>query len=234
VPPEPVAGGANVVGRVLRRIGWRMGLLFAAILLPLWGFAELGEEVHEAESFVFDEPLLLHAKAASGPWLDQASLAISWAGYQGVIVVDALLIVVLLALRRWREATFAGVALIGSALLNLMTKQLFARARPTLWESISPQDTFSFPSGHAMGSMTLVMVLILLAWGTRWRWPVLMLVVAFCLAVGASRIYLGVHYPSDILGGWAAAIAWVVGIYAAVFVGTRRPWKTPEREPMTA
>ncbi len=226
--PEPVGGGAGVIGRVLRRISWRTGLLFAAILLPLWGFAELGEDVHKAESFVFDEPLLLRAKAASGPWLDQAFLAISWAGYQGVIVVDVLLVVLLLARRRWREVTFAGVAFSGSALLNLGTKQLFARARPTLWESISPQDTFSFPSGHAMGSMTLVMALILLAWDTRWRWPVLVIASLFGLAVGVSRIYLGVHYPSDILGGWAAAIAWVVGIYAAVFYGARRPWKAAQ------
>jgi membrane-associated phospholipid phosphatase len=234
VRPESIASGVGVIGRVLRRIGWRTGLLFAAILLPLWGFAELGEDVHEAESFVFDEPLLLHAKAASGPWLDQAFLAISWAGYQGVIVFDLILVVLLLALRRWREATFAGVAVIGSALLNLMTKQLFARARPSLWESISPQDTFSFPSGHAMGSMTLAMVLILLAWGTRLRWPILLLAGGFGVVVGLSRVYLGVHYPSDILGGWAAAIAWAVGIYTAVFYGTRRPWKTPEREPLEA
>lgn len=228
--PEARAG-AGIIVRVLRRIGWRTGLLFAAILLPLWGFAELGEDVHEAESFVFDEPLLLRAKAASGPWLDQMFLAISWAGYQGVIIADALLILALLALRRWREVTFAGVALIGAALLNLGTKQLFARARPTLWESISPQDTFSFPSGHAMGSMTLVMVLILLAWGTRWRWLVLVIAALFGVAVGVSRIYLGVHYPSDILGGWAASIAWVVGIYTAVFYGARRPWKTLQVEP---
>lgn len=64
---EHPGGGAGVVGRILRRIGWRMGLLFAAILLPLWGFAELGEEVHQAERFVFDDPILLRAKALSGP-----------------------------------------------------------------------------------------------------------------------------------------------------------------------
>jgi membrane-associated phospholipid phosphatase len=218
-------GGAGVVGRILRRIGWRMGLLFAAILLPLWSFAELGEEVHQAERFVFDDPILLRAEALSGPWLDQAFLGISWAGYQGVILVDALLVAGLLLARRWREATFVGATVVGSALLNMGTKQLFGRARPSLWESISPEDTFSFPSGHAMGSMTLMVVLVLLAWGTRGRWPALVLCALFALAVGASRVYLGVHYPSDILGGWAAAIAWTVGVYAAVFRGQARPWR---------
>jgi undecaprenyl-diphosphatase len=221
-----LATGVVVVGEVLRRVGWRMGLLFAAILVPLWGFAELSGEVHEAERFVFDEPLLLRAQALSGPWLDQVFVWISWAGYQGVIVFDVLFVLVLLVLRRWREATFAGLALVGSALLNLGAKQFFRRERPSLWDSIAPEHTFSFPSGHAMGSMTLVVVLILLCWPTRWRWPALLACGAFALGVGASRIYLGVHYPSDILGGWTAAIAWVMGVYTAVFNGPRRPWKT--------
>lgn len=148
-----------------------------------------------------------------------------------MILVDALLVAGLLLARRWREATFVGATVVGSALLNMGTKQLFGRARPSLWESISPEDTFSFPSGHAMGSMTLMVVLVLLAWGTRGRWLALVLCALFALAVGASRVYLGVHYPSDILGGWAAAIAWTVGVYAAIFRGARRPWKTPQVEP---
>ena len=119
---------------------------------------------------------------------------------------------------------FAGIALGGSALLNLGAKQLFARERPSLWESIHPETTFSFPSGHAMGSMTLAAVLVLLAWRTRWRWWVAVPALAFALLVGASRVYLGVHFPSDILAGWAAACAWVVLAYLLVFHGTR-PWR---------
>jgi membrane-associated phospholipid phosphatase len=76
-----------------------------------------------------------------------------------------------------------------------------------------------------MGSMTLAMAVILLSWPTRWRWLVLVAALAFVLQVGASRIYLGVHYPSDILGGWFAGMAWVVGVYLLMFRRGARPWK---------
>ncbi|HEU4665623.1 MAG TPA: phosphatase PAP2 family protein, partial [Dokdonella sp.] len=83
---------------------------------------------------------------------------------------------------------------------------------------------YSFPSGHAMGSMTLACVLVLLCWWTRLRWPVLAAAAVLVVLVGASRIYLGVHYPSDILAGWAAAIAWTHAVYGMVFRGGIRPW----------
>jgi membrane-associated phospholipid phosphatase len=67
--------------------------------------------------------------------------------------------------------------------------------------------------------------LVLLSWHTRWRWWVLALALAFVLQVGASRIYLGVHYPSDILGGWFAGMAWVVGVYLLMFRRDALPWK---------
>jgi len=122
------------------------------------------------------------------------------------------------------EGLFAGVAIIGSALLNLGAKPLFARDRPSLWESIAPEGNYSFPSGHAMGSMTLACVLVLLCWWTRVRWPVCVAAIVFVTLVGASRVYLGVHYPSDILAGWAAAIAWTYAVYGMVFRGGMRPW----------
>ena len=79
--------------------------------------------------------------------------------------------------------------------------------------------------------MTLAMVLVLLCWSVRtpwgwgWRWPVTILAAVFVLLVGLSRIYLGVHYPSDILAGWSAALVWTVGVYGLVFYGTLRPWQ---------
>lgn len=211
---------------LLRRHGWRLLLVFVGLLLPLWGFAELADEIHEQEAIRFDEPVLRLAHQLAGAGFDRVFVAVSKLGYlYGVVPFDIALVLVLTGLRRFREATFAAVALGGAALLNLATKQLFARDRPTLWESISPETTFSFPSGHAMGSATLACVLIALAWGTRWRLPVLAVAGTFAFAVGASRVYLGVHYPSDILAGWAAATAWALAAYLVVFRGGERPWR---------
>ena len=211
----------------LRRHGWRLLFLFAALLLPLWGFIEIADEVHEAETFAFDEPVLLFAHDMARAGFDRIFLFFSAIGYEyGVVPFDVLLVLGLAIRRRFREGLFAAVALGGSALLNLATKQFFARERPSLWESIAPENTFSFPSGHAMGSATLACVLILLAWRTRWRWPTVVAMLLFVAMVGLSRIYLGVHYPSDILAGWLAATAWAMGCYTVVFNGHLRPWRT--------
>ena len=220
------AQGARIVAAIFRQHAGRMAWLFVGLLLPLWGFVELADEVHEQEAFFYDELLLLRAHASATPGLDQWFIGISAVGYQyGVVPIDILVVLVLLVVRHWREASFAVASFVGSALLNLATKQFFRRDRPTLWESLAPETTFSFPSGHAMGSMTLAMTLILLSWHTRWRWLVLLVAAAFVLQVGASRIYLGVHYPSDILGGWFAGMAWVVGVYFVMFRWRAQPWK---------
>ena len=209
---------ASAVGAIARRHGWRLVLLFAGMLLPMWAFVELADEVHEGEQIAFDLPMLRFAEAIASERLDAFFLLVSEVGYGwGVVPGDVLLVVVLLVRRRWREAAFAAIATGGSGLLNVVTKQLFARPRPDLWESISPHSTYSFPSGHAMGSMTLAIVLVLLAWPTRARWWVVAAMAVFVPLVGLSRVYLGVHYPSDILAGWAAAAIWVVGVYLVVY-----------------
>jgi undecaprenyl-diphosphatase len=209
----------------LRRRGLRLLLFFVGVLLPLWGFGELADQLREGEAFSFDDPLLHAAHALGNRGFDHFFVAMSALGYEWGVVPFDVLMPAWLGFKRWmREGLFAGVAVIGSALLNLGTKQLFARERPSLWESIAPEATYSFPSGHAMGSMTLAWVVVLLAWHTRWRTPVVVAALAFAVLVGLSRVYLGVHYPSDILAGWAAASVWTVGSYLLVFHG-RRPWQ---------
>ena len=225
-PADTLANGRRFIAGLFREHGGRFVLLFLCLLAPLWLFVELADEVHELEDFYFDDALLLQAHALSGPILDRFFVVLSALGYQwGVVPADIALTLGLLVARRWREATFAGVSLGGSALLNMATKQFFQRDRPALWESIAPEHTFSFPSGHAMGSATLAMVVVLLCWHTRFRWPVVVLAALFALAVGVSRIYLGVHYPSDILGGWAAGVAWVSGVYLVLYRIRERPWQ---------
>ena len=233
-PPEPSAGHrvrvlqeeARAGGSFLRRHGWRLALLFAGLLLPLWGFAELADEVLDGEGLPFDEPILLAANELAHAGFDRVFLLFSALGYEyGVVPVDIALVLLLGLRRRYRESVFAAVATGGSGLLNVAAKQVFARERPSLWESIAPEHNYSFPSGHAMGSMTLAMVLVLLAWPTRWRWPAVVAMGVFVPMVGLSRVYLGVHYPSDILAGWAAAAAWAVGVYLLVFRWHRRPWR---------
>lgn len=209
-----------------RAHGWRLLLLFIGVLAPLWTFAELADEVHEGEVFAFDEPVLQFARSVARDGFDHVFLFFSEIGYAwGVVPVDIALVVVLVLAKRYREGLFAAIALGGSALLNLATKQLYARERPSLWESIAPESTYSFPSGHAMGSMTLACVLVALAWPTRARWWMVAAMAVFVPMVGLSRVYLGVHYPSDILAGWAAAAAWVMGAYLLVFRGGQAPWR---------
>jgi len=210
----------------LRRHWRRLLLVFIGVLLPLWVFGELAEDLRAGEVFFFDAPLLQFAHSLAGDGWNTFFVQLSALGYlYGVVPADVVVILVLAVRRKLREGLFAGFAIIGSALLNLGAKQLFARARPSLWESIAPESSFSFPSGHAMGSMTLACVLVLLAWHTRWRWPVLAATSIFVVLVGLSRVYLGVHFPSDILAGWAAAITWTAVMYLLVFQYGRRPWR---------
>lgn len=204
---------------------WRVVVLFLCLLLPLAGFVALAEEIHEAEALYLDHALLWRMHGLASPALDAFFLLISRLGYQwGVIPLDLLVVAVLAFRRRWRDTLFAAIAFAGSALLNIGSKQLFQRERPSLWESIAPESTFSFPSGHAMGSMTLAATALFLAWNTRWRWPVAVAGLVFVPCVGLSRVHLGVHYPSDILGGWCAALAWVTGVHVLLF---RRRWSPP-------
>jgi undecaprenyl-diphosphatase len=232
---QVVRAEARFGAAFLQRHGLLLLLVFVGILLPLAGFGVLAHELREGEGFFFDVPLLEFAHGMASPGFDRFFVVVAAQGYQyGVVPVDVALVTMLGWKRRLREGLFSGLAIIGSALLNLGAKPLFARDRPSLWESIAPEGNYSFPSGHAMGSMTLACVLVLLCWRTRLRWPVALAAAAFVLLVGLSRIYLGVHYPSDILAGWAAAIAWTCAVYALVFRAGVRPsfsLSPPRRRP---
>jgi len=200
--------------RFLTRESLRILGAFLLIVLPLTGFAGLVEELREDGGFFFDQPILLALHQLATPRVDAFFVAVSKLGYQGgVLPADVCILAWLAYRRRFRDGLFFGLSVVGSLLVNLGVKSHFARARPDLWAVISPEMTFSFPSGHAMGSATLATAVVLLLWPTRWRWWALSVGLIFVVLVGMSRVYLGVHYPSDILAGWTAAIAWVLAMH---------------------
>lgn len=195
------------------------GPLATGVLLPLLVFALLASAVR-AGPLAFDLALLGVAQRGGGGRADQAWALVTHFGYEwGVVPFDVMLVLVLSALRRWRRALFAAVALAGSGLLNVGAKLVFARARPDLWVSIAPEHNFSFPSGHAMGSMTLACVLVALAPPGRGRQLAVVGLGIFVATIGWSRVHLGVHFPSDILAGWALAMAWTMACRLAFLRG---------------
>lgn len=201
-----------------------MLILFGAVLLPLYLFGELAEDIVQRETFFFDDPILLFTHSLQTPTLDRLMLLMSRVGYQwGVVPVDIGLLLFLLLWKHKHDGLFFGLSVIGAAILNQVAKVLFGRVRPKLWRSIAPEANFSFPSGHAMGSMALAAAIVVLLWPTRWRYPALVLGTLFVLLVSFSRIYLGVHYPSDILAGWVASFAWVMGLCSLLYRQIGRP-----------
>lgn len=207
----------------------RLALVFLGVLLPLLIFGKLANQVWEREGFVWDRPVLLAIHAHASPSNDALAVFVSSIGNVHFIApLAAVFTLWLLWTRTYRRAVLFVLGLGGAAALNLLAKFAFQRHRPDLWVSPTPEFDYGFPSGHAMGTMALAVSLALIAWPTRWRWVVLLLGVGFSLLVGFSRLYLGVHFPSDVLAGWSAAIAWVLGVHAAI---SRRPERPQATQP---
>ena len=207
---------AAVASSLARLVAEHRRTLLAVLLgliVPLVAFGGLGEEVWGHEALAWDATILEFLRRHATPALDAAMLGVTSAGDVRVLAgLVALGLAALLYTHRNRDAIFAAVATGGAAVLNPVLKAGFQRPRPQLWASLIPEHDFSFPSGHAMGSMAAVLALAVLAWPTRWRWVVIVLGSVFVALVGASRVYLGVHFPSDVLAGWGAALVWVTAI----------------------
>jgi len=189
-------------------------LLVFGIVLP-WGvFLKAAAEIEEGEGFPGDQAILHWLHAHATPGLDRLALALSrFGGPLPMVGYTGLLFGYLWWRKQHRQAWFLGLALGGAAALNLVAKAALGRPRPALWPSLAPETSFSFPSGHAMGSAALALAVGLLLARSRWRGLAWVLGPLLALGVGLSRMYLGVHYPSDVVAGWVASTGWVLSIY---------------------
>ncbi|MFQ4142079.1 phosphatase PAP2 family protein [Chlorogloeopsis sp. ULAP02] len=209
-------------------------LLLIGVYLPLQIFGLLALQLRENEGgFAFDLPILVTIHTTAHPYLDAIALRLTKLGSVWTASpIVATVALILLFLKRWRSLIYLLITTIGSAIINFTAKEIMHRVRPQLWLSPAPEFDYSFPSGHAMTSMTLVAVLVILTWGSVWSWIVMILGGLFVVAIAWTRLYLGVHFPSDIIAGWLVSIAWAIGVSLIIKPNLTKIVPIPEIVPM--
>jgi len=195
-------------------------LYMILISAGIWAFAELADEVQEGETHAFDTAVLMalhetddHGAPIGPHWVQEMGRDITALGGVTVLTLLTLAVMGFLLLQGNTRLALLVAAAVGSGLLlSTLLKLGFGRPRPDLVAPAVYAYTYSFPSGHAMHSaVTYLSVGILLAREqTRWRLKVYLMLVAILLTllVGISRVYLGVHWPTDVLAGWIAGGCW--------------------------
>lgn len=187
------------------------GLFIAT--LAIWVFAQIAQEVLEKETQAIDTIILQGIKLLHTPLLDQLMFSITFLGQPSILLFVSLGLGIWLLIKNCRsEAMTLAIAGIGAVSLNYWLKLLFARDRPQLWERIVDVRYYSFPSGHAMVSMVIYGLIgyLLANRFVRWRNWILSLTTLLVVTIGFSRLYLGVHWPTDIAAGYAAGLVWLI------------------------
>jgi len=188
----------------------------------IWLFVAVAGEVMEGDTQAFDERIILALRNPAdradplGPsWLEEMGRDVTAMGGVALLTILTVGVVLFLFLQRTtRAAYFVTVAVVGGVLLGTLLKSFFERPRPDLVPHLSYVYTASFPSGHSLNAAVVYLTLgVLLARLQQHRVLkiYIMFVAAFItLAVGISRVYLGVHWPTDVLAGWTAGAAWAL------------------------
>lgn len=245
---EPRGGAVSLlrdgVFRLLRLIGRHVQGFYAAVgvfliiglglvMLAAAVFAQIAQAMVRGQTQAFDNGILRWMGSIGSPWLDSVVLEVTALGARAVVYMVVLVASAFLwQSRHHYSAAMLWVAVIGSGLINTVLKVTFNRPRPDVfpWRT-QHVGLASFPSGHAMTSIvvygTLAFLIARLAptrWLRRLVWVVAVLVIVL---VGLSRLYLGVHYPSDVLAGFVVGGAWAItcalGMEAVRYFRTRRP-----------
>jgi undecaprenyl-diphosphatase len=210
--------------RALREAAILVSIALAAASLVL--FAQLTDEVIEGETHAFDEAVLLALRHAGDPsdpigpgWFEDAMRDFTALGSLGVLAFLTAAVTGFLILQGKRHAALLVVVAIGGGILvSTLTKLGFDRPRPDLVPHGATVYTASFPSGHSMMSavtyLTLGALLARVQAQRRLKLYLLGLAVAITVLVGFSRVYIGVHWPTDVLAGWALGAAWALMCWA--------------------
>jgi undecaprenyl-diphosphatase len=191
------------------------------IVTCVWAFVAVADRVTEGHTQHLDEQILLRLRAGSpsAPWgpafLPGAMRDLTSLGSPTVLAMFVLAVAGSLAVRRQYHALgLLIVATVGGVLLNESLKLVFARPRPPAAFHLTEVQSMSFPSGHAMESaiiyLTMAALLARLVQPRLLRLYFIGLAFFLTFVVGVSRVYLGVHYPTDVLAGWTAGLAWAL------------------------
>lgn len=209
-------------------------------------FIALAGNVLEGDTQGFDERLLAAFRSPDNParpigprWLPGTAMDITALGSAAVLGLAVAGVAGFLLLQgSWRSAIFVVVASSGGWLLNSLLKEAFGRARPEVVPHLREVMTLSFPSGHAMTSaavyLTLGALLMRIAKRPLTKFYCMSAAMLITALVGASRVYLGVHYPTDVLAGWLLGLSWALLCWLTERALERRAGLTRERAPAQA
>lgn len=206
--------------RPTRRLPWSIfGIAAAGFILLLLFF--LAARVMQGDAFALDRRLLLALRGGDGVPIGSARFAsmvrdVTALGSTIVLTIVIAFVALLLAsMGRWRSGALVALACTGGMLANVVFKHVVARARPDLVPHLMAETSNSFPSGHAANSAIVYLTLATLAWPLLRRPAArafaMTAAVLLVVAIGASRVYLGVHWPSDVLAGWLFGALWAIG-----------------------
>lgn len=201
-------------------IGLRLLIAFTLFSVCSLLFAKIAWDVREQETLGFDQAILGWVHGLSRPWIDTTCRSLTQLGGPWFVPVITMMIALVAWLRRYRGHALLLLAGVGGAsMLSIVLKLFFARTRPDLWPSLVTETSFAFPSGHAIASSALAASIVAALWFTRWRVTALVAGVVYVLLIGFTRLYLGVHYPTDVIAGWMVGIGWVAAV-ALIFLSS--------------
>src|SRR3954447_11512185 len=201
-----------------RELGWLFTGLFLSVLM--FGFVALAGEVMDGDTQAFDTRILRALRDPSdvskpiGPmWLEGSLLDLTAIGGPTVLGLVVASVAGFLVLQtRYRTALVVVLTSAGGDLLDTVMKHAFDRPRPTIVPHLRVVYSTSFPSGHAMESaivyLTLGAILMRAAQSRTTKLYILAIAVLLTVLVGVSRVYIGVHYPTDVIGGWIIGFVW--------------------------